>query len=419
MRKTDKQREIFRHAVTGPGGPRWLFSIGSTRTGKTAAVAAAHAAFTQLGSMPTQDHAIIGPNLSQIRRNIVEAPIGTLSTLRHAGHRGASLSTVGGWHVQVPRGHGRTTKIWLIGASDEKAVNRITGSTFGSVVLDELPLLPESVWNQVMARMLSVPGARGWATGNPGPTRSYVNRSILQRLDDVDGRHLKFKKADMVIPVAEVARLERGFTGHFHTRLIEGEWSDAAGRIYPEPMEVDAVPDDVIGWSLGLDWASSGVFASLLFAHVAGDPGWYLLVDERYHDGRTEGLLSEKQQTTATASWVRDRTRSMKQIPIYGDPSTSVRFKAAVGAQGFHWIDGDNSVDSGIKETAGAIQEGRVRILRGACPRLRDDLSAYTWDPKAADRGEDKPLKVGADHGPDALRYRLASDAPAFAYRVV
>ena len=65
----------------------------------------------------------------------------------------------------------------------------------------------------------------------------------------------------------------------------------------------------------------------------------------------------------------------MKQIPIYGDPSTSVRFKAAVGAQGFHWIDGDNSVDSGIKETAGAIQEGRVRILRDACPRLRDDLS--------------------------------------------
>ena len=109
----------------------------------------------------------------------------------------------------------------------------------------------------------------------------------------------------------------------------------------------------------------------------------------------------------------------MKQIPIYGDPSTSVRFKAAVGAQGFHWVDGDNSVLPGIQQTAGAIQDGHVRILRGACPRLRDDLSAYTWDPKAADVGEDKPLKVGADHGPDALRYRLASDAPAFAYRVI
>ena len=169
MQKTDKQRQIFRHAVTGPTGPRWLFAIGATRTGKTAAVAAAHAAFTQLGAMPTRDHAIIGPNLSQIRRNIVEAEIGTLSVLRRAGHRGASLSTVGGWHVQVPRGRGRTCKIWLIGGSDEKAVNRITGSTFGSVVCDELPLLPESVWNQAMARMLSVPGARGWATGQPGP----------------------------------------------------------------------------------------------------------------------------------------------------------------------------------------------------------------------------------------------------------
>jgi hypothetical protein len=28
------------------------------------------------------------------------------------------------------------------------------------------------------------------------------------------------------------------------------------------------------------------------------------------------------------------------------------------------------------------------------------------WDPKAALRGEEKPLKVD-DHGPDALRYRV------------
>jgi hypothetical protein len=37
-------------------------------------------------------------------------------------------------------------------------------------------------------------------------------------------------------------------------------------------------------------------------------------------------------------------------------------------------------------------------------------MPGYEWDPKAADRGEDKPVKAN-DHSADALRYVLHSTA--------
>jgi hypothetical protein len=42
---------------------------------------------------------------------------------------------------------------------------------------------------------------------------------------------------------------------------------------------------------------------------------------------------------------------------------------------------------------------------------LREHLQSYAWDPKAADRGEDKPIKKN-DHLPDALRYAVCSAFP-------
>jgi hypothetical protein len=45
-----------------------------------------------------------------------------------------------------------------------------------------------------------------------------------------------------------------------------------------------------------------------------------------------------------------------------------------------------------------------MRFHRETTKELWDEMSSYTWDPKAQERGEDKPMKTN-DHGPDALRY--------------
>jgi hypothetical protein len=63
----------------------------------------------------------------------------------------------------------------------------------------------------------------------------------------------------------------------------------------------------------------------------------------------------------------------------------------------------------GATNQEGALWRG-LKIIGPKCQDLVEELMGYSWDPKAQMKGEDKPIKK-ADHGPDALRYGLLSDA--------
>ena len=65
----------------------------------------------------------------------------------------------------------------------------------------------------------------------------------------------------------------------------------------------------------------------------------------------------------------------------------------------------DNAVIEGIQLVASAIDAG-VLMIHPRCKHLIDELQGYSWDPKAQERGEDKPVKTN-DHACDALRYAL------------
>jgi hypothetical protein len=44
-------------------------------------------------------------------------------------------------------------------------------------------------------------------------------------------------------------------------------------------------------------------------------------------------------------------------------------------------------------------------------------MQTYAWDTKAAQRGEEKPLKIH-DHGPDAFRYFSNTEVPQWRLEV-
>ncbi|MGW4825734.1 PBSX family phage terminase large subunit, partial [Streptomyces sp. NPDC004227] len=46
---------------------------------------------------------------------------------------------------------------------------------------------------------------------------------------------------------------------------------------------------------------------------------------------------------------------------------------------------------------------GRLKV-HSSCRELIAEISGYAWDDRAAEKGEDKPIKA-ADHSCDALRY--------------
>ena len=63
----------------------------------------------------------------------------------------------------------------------------------------------------------------------------------------------------------------------------------------------------------------------------------------------------------------------------------------------------DNDVLGGIQKIANALNAGTLKISDN-CPNLIEEMQSYSWDPKAAALGIDKPIKSG-DHAIDALKY--------------
>lgn len=62
-----------------------------------------------------------------------------------------------------------------------------------------------------------------------------------------------------------------------------------------------------------------------------------------------------------------------------------------------------NDVLDGIRYTGMLLNEDKIVIL-DTCVNTIKEFATYMWDSKAADRGEDKPVKQ-FDHCMDALRY--------------
>nr|WP_282916569.1 hypothetical protein [Streptomyces exfoliatus] len=65
----------------------------------------------------------------------------------------------------------------------------------------------------------------------------------------------------------------------------------------------------------------------------------------------------------------------------------------------------NNAVLDGIRTMSSLLSAGKL-VVHSSCKALIGEMPGYAWDDKAAEKGEDKPIKV-ADHGVDALRYAI------------
>jgi hypothetical protein len=58
-----------------------------------------------------------------------------------------------------------------------------------------------------------------------------------------------------------------------------------------------------------------------------------------------------------------------------------------------------------------ALKQGMYRIHAKNCPMTIKELEQYSWNEKAAKRGEEEPIKDN-DHAPDALRMLVSKVIP-------
>lgn len=345
---------------------------------------------------------ICGRSLQTIERNV----IGPLSDpelfgplARHVIHTaGANTAVILGFTVH------------LIGASDARAEGRIRGATVALAYVDEATLVPQGFWTMLLSR-LRVPRARLLATTNPAGPAHWLRKLFILRGPEVNLIHFAFALDDNPSLTADYIRdLHAQYTGLWHRRFVLGEWCLAEGAVYdmfdPDRHQLVGSPPRMVALpGLGIDYGTVNPFAAVMLGvtpadRAAGSPARLVLAREYRHDPHlVTGQFTDADYSTALTAWVgSDHPRW-----VCVDPSAA-SFRLQLWRDGWTNVVGaDNDVVDGIRLVAALLSTDRL-VIHESCRGLLDELPGYSWDDSAAERGEDRPVKVD-DHSLDAARY--------------
>ena len=330
---------------------------------------------------------MVGRTLGALERNVLQ-PIGAMVGPQNFDYK-RSLKRC--WI------YGR--EVLTEGANDEAAYTKIAGLTLHSAYVDEGSLCPESFYNMLISR-LSEEGAQLFLTTNPAGPGHYLRKKWLDREEELDLRSWWFHLEDNPhLPAAYVSELKRQFgppSSLFYQRYVEGKWVQAEGAVFgffnPELHVVRSPPAGPMqALIVGVDYGQTHPSAFLKLGKW-GDC-WYAYGEYRESD-RTNARLSQDLQAFLEGKY---------PSAILCDPSAR-GFVNQLKADKVARVRGaDNSVLDSIGRISSALSTGALKIC-ASCPRLIEEMEGYRWDPKATERGEDKPIKE-SDDLIDALRY--------------
>lgn len=315
--------------------------------------------------------------------------------------------------------------VHVLGASDRQAEEKLRGMTGKSGYGDELTVLPVAFFRQALGR-LSVAGAKLFGTTNPDNQAHWLRTEYLDRprvplgeeptADDerlhLASWHFTIDDNPYLDP-AYVRSIKSEYTGLWYRRMILGHWVQAEGAIYeswdPDRHVVDELPPLDCVLAVGVDYGSTNPFHAVMLA-ITRD-GRLAVTREYRHDPKlTRRSMTDAEYSVALRAWLDAEQHRPQWIAV--DPSAE-SFHIQLHRDGVRGvIDADNSVADGIRLVASLLATGRL-IVHRSCRGLIDEIPGYSWDDKAALKGEDKPVKVG-DHGLDSLRYGIKTTEQAW-----
>lgn len=310
-------------------------------------------------------------------------------------------------------------EVLVIGANDSKAEGKIRGKTIGLAYVDEATLLPPGFWEMLVTR-LRVPGACLLATTNPGPRNHWLRKDWILRARAVGMQVFSFVMADNPsLSAAYVASMESTFTGVFYDRFILGKWTNAEGAIFDMFSEdLFVVPHLTIPRLRSIPGA--GIDVGSTHATAGGVLGWgdddRLYITGEFWRKTAEGQLSStyadislgfREFLAAPHSPHLDQA-DMRPRWVFCDPAARAMKDQLYGDGVTNIANADNRVVDGIQTVRSLFSLDRLRIS-DRCRHLIDELPGYRWDPKAAEKGEDKPVKENDDAVDGALRYPIQS----------
>jgi len=375
-----------------------IIADGAIRSGKTVSMSLSFVMWAMC-RFDGQNFGMCGKTIGSFRRNVLF----TLKLmLRSRGygvkdHRADNM-------VQITR-NGKENYFYIFGGKDERSQDLIQGITLAGVFFDEAALMPQSFVNQATGRC-SVGGSKYWFNCNPDGPYHWFKLEWLDNLDKKNMLHLHFAMDDNLSLLEDVKKRYRStYTGIFYKRYILGLWVMAEGTIY-DMFDADAhtkpykeiVPQLADGERyVSIDYGTQNPTVFLLWNK--GKNGIWYCIREYYYSGR------DKRKQKTDAEYADDLTEWLKEIKIKAiivDPSAA-SFIAELRKRGYEVKKAKNDVEDGIRLVSTLLNTGKI-IFSEACTNTIKEFASYIWDAKAAERGEDKPIKQ-YDHAMDAVRY--------------
>lgn len=375
-----------------------IIADGAIRSGKTISMSLSFVLWA-MTSFNGQNFGMCGKTIGSFRRNVL---FWLKLMLRSRGyqvtdHRADNL-------IIITRGN-IENYFYIFGGKDERSQDLVQGITLAGVFFDEVALMPESFVNQATGRC-SVEGSKYWFNCNPDGPYHWFKINWIDRRKEKRLLYLHFTMDDNLSLSEKIkARYRSMYTGVFYKRYILGLWCMAEGIIYdmfdPERHVKPVLRffSKLIDGSryVSCDYGTQNATVFLLW-NKGIDGIWYC-TREYYYSGREEG----KQKTDAEyADDLETWLEGTKIRAVIVDPSAA-SFIAELRKRGYKVLKAKNEVEDGIRLVGTKLNQEKL-VIAESCINLIKEFASYVWDQKAAERGEDKPVKEH-DHALDAVRY--------------
>lgn len=375
-----------------------IIADGAIRSGKTVSMSLSFVLWAMC-SFNGQNFAMCGKTIGSFRRNVL---FWLKLMLRSRGyrvtdHRADNLVVISRGSVE--------NYFYIFGGKDERSQDLIQGITLAGVFFDEVALMPESFVNQATGRC-SVDGSKYWFNCNPDGPYHWFKQNWIDKRKEKHLLYLHFTMDDNLSLSEKVkARYRSMYTGVFYRRYILGLWAMAEGIIYDMFSEERHVADPETFSDLLLDgnryvscdYGTQNATVFLLWNQ--GTDGIWYCTREYYYSGREEGQQkTDAEYADDLESWLSGTDINA----VIVDPAAA-SFIAELTKRGYRVIKAKNDVADGIRLVATKLNLLKI-VFSNICQNTIKEFASYIWDAKAAEHGEDKPVKQ-YDHAMDAVRY--------------
>ncbi|MBL0387912.1 PBSX family phage terminase large subunit [Tumebacillus sp. ITR2] len=382
---------------------------GSVRAGKTVCMSFSYVDWA-MSCFHDMNFGLAGKTIGALRRNVI-TPLKRI--LRGRGYKVVDRRADNQLVVTKNR---RTNTFYIFGGKDESSQDLIQGITLAGMFFDEVALMPESFVNQATARC-SVTGAKFWFNCNPAGPYHWFKVSWLDKLREKNALHLHFTMHDnLSLDKATIQRYENLYKGSpvFYKRYILGLWVVAEGVVYDmfddeiHKIADGALPNRFERYHIGVDAGQTNATVYLLIGELRGK---LYVIREYYHESKAvskkdsddEEAPSKGKAPSEYAADFLAFTVGLNISNILIDPAGKW-LRTELEKKGVRRIiNADNDVLPGISSVQVWLTE-KLLFVAESCKNLLREFGSYIWDVKAAERGEDKPVKK-FDHALDALRY--------------